>query len=288
MYASHFRRLHAAALTPLFVFSCGAADAGSVTQPGETVGMSIGAPLPEGVYAVSTGSVGYRNGDNLFINVPLAAWSTPWTLGGGRVEVVVASPQILNNNVNTDRTRYGWYSPLIAGMIAFDLGNGFGLSYLAGAYIPVAGGGFDGAYDQWTFRQDVHLTYAKNDWTAAANLIFGVVGKNMTRNASNPDFFNYDLSITRNFYGLNIGPVAFGSTDVNVPAGYPGRRNSQFAMGSLIGRDFGPFSAQFYVTRDLVTQGYSGKETRFFLRLAVPAWQPAKPAAVQEAWLQSK
>ena len=35
----------------------GAAYAGSLTVPGETVGIAIGAPLPEGVYFVDTGAM---------------------------------------------------------------------------------------------------------------------------------------------------------------------------------------------------------------------------------------
>lgn len=35
--------------------------AGSVTQPGETIGLAAGAPLPEGVYFVNTLNWGVRN-----------------------------------------------------------------------------------------------------------------------------------------------------------------------------------------------------------------------------------
>ncbi len=43
---------------------CGTSDAvlaGSVTQPGETVGIAAGAPLPEGFYFVDTADWGQRN-----------------------------------------------------------------------------------------------------------------------------------------------------------------------------------------------------------------------------------
>ena len=36
--------------------------AGSVTQPGETVGLAAGAPLPQGLYFVNTGDWGNRSG----------------------------------------------------------------------------------------------------------------------------------------------------------------------------------------------------------------------------------
>ena len=37
------------------------AFAGSVTQPGETVGVAAGAPLPQGIYVVDTTDWGCRN-----------------------------------------------------------------------------------------------------------------------------------------------------------------------------------------------------------------------------------
>ena len=40
----------------------GAAYAGSITQPGETAGIALGAPLPEGVYFENTGSWGTARG----------------------------------------------------------------------------------------------------------------------------------------------------------------------------------------------------------------------------------
>src|SRR6476646_7872373 len=76
----------------------GAAYAGSITQPGETVGYALGAPLPEGVYFATTGSYGsFRNlgdGADALVNIPVIAWSTPWTIFNGRVEAYVAAPEV--------------------------------------------------------------------------------------------------------------------------------------------------------------------------------------------------
>ena len=76
----------------------GAAYAGSITQPGETVGYALGAPLPEGVYFATTGSYGsFRNiGDSsdALVNIPVIAWSTPWEFFNGRIEAYVAAPEV--------------------------------------------------------------------------------------------------------------------------------------------------------------------------------------------------
>ena len=254
----------------------GVAQAGSVTQPGETVGQALGAPLPEGVYFVNTGSIGRRSGAEMGVNIPVLAWSTPWTVGGGRVALLGAAPELYVGSHSGSSFSSGMYNPFLAGMISWDLGGGFGVSYLAGAYFGINGGDFKSAFDQNTFRQDLHLSYSNNGWTASANLIYGIVGKNDTTGDRNPDYFNYDLALTNSFGKWEFGVVGFGSTDLNKVS----PRQSQFAAGGLVGYNFGPVIAQAYVTTDLSQTGYGGKETRSWLRLIVPLWNPpATPAA---------
>jgi hypothetical protein len=259
-----------AAATFSAISLCGvsAAYAGSVTQPGETVGASLGAPLPPDIYLVDTGSIGERGGTNEGVNIPLALWSTPWTVFGGRIEGLVAVPELYAGNHKADSFSAGMYNPFAGAMIAWDLGNGFGASYLAGGYLGISGGDFGSAFDQNTFRQDIHLTYATNGWTAAANLIYGIVGDNQKTHAKNPDYFNYDLSLTKTLGKWEVGPVAFGSTDVSSPAGHASQ--SQFALGGLVGYNFGPVILQTYLTSDVTESNYGGHETRAWLRLLVP------------------
>src|SRR5262249_39844970 len=71
--------------TAAFLSLCTAAPAlaGSVTQPGETVGLNAGAPLPPGWYAINTVDWGCRNTTPTHtctgLTIPVVAWSTPWT-----------------------------------------------------------------------------------------------------------------------------------------------------------------------------------------------------------------
>src|SRR6476620_12471666 len=100
---------------------------GSVTQPGETVGLAAGAPLPQGLYFVNTGDWGNRSGvdTSLGVDIPVLAWSTPWTIFGGRVQFLIAGPVV---EVGVHRTTYlrGVYNPLVSGQLAWDLGNNWG------------------------------------------------------------------------------------------------------------------------------------------------------------------
>jgi hypothetical protein len=57
-------------------------------------------------------------------------------------------------------------------------------------------------------------------------------------------------------------------------------RQSQFAVGWLVGYDFGPVRLQAYVTRDLYERNYTGFDTRVWGRLTIPLWTaPAASAA---------
>ena len=50
-------------------------------------------------------------------------------------------------------------------------------------------------------------------------------------------------------------------------------RQGQFAVGGLVGYNFGPVNLQAYVTRDVVQRNYAGVETRGWLRVTVPIYQ---------------
>src|SRR6266480_1064418 len=72
--------------------------AGSVTQPGETVGLNAGAPLPPGWYAINTVDWGCRNTNPQHtcsgLTIPVVAWSTPWTFWGARFQLLAAWPAV--------------------------------------------------------------------------------------------------------------------------------------------------------------------------------------------------
>jgi hypothetical protein len=203
--------------------------AGSVTQPGETVGLASGAPLPQGLYFVNTGDWGRRSDPadtSVGVDIPVLAWSTPWTILGGRVQFLIAGPVV---EVGVHRTTYlrGVYNPLVSGQLAWDLGNNWGFSYLLGAYIDVNS---EVAWSDTSLNQRFALSYTGNQLNLTANVIWGthfdhVTGRSQLSpcpapfalNGCNPDFLNVDLTATRKFGDWEFGVVAFGSTDLNEP-----------------------------------------------------------------------
>ena len=270
--------------------------AGSVTQPGETVGLNTGAPLPQGWYAINTVDWGCRNTNPQHtctgLTIPVIAWSTPWTFFGGRFQLLAAWPAVevgvqrTSSPVGTLQGDYfnGMYNPAVFGQLAWDLGYGWGFSYLLGAYFdyhsPVA-------FSDTSLNQRFALSYTANDWAATANVIWGIHTESVTDRAQlspcpasvavvsptglgcNPNFINVDLTIGHSFGKWQVAWVGFGSADLNSPVfGY--QKQSQFATGGLLGYDFGPVVLQGYITTDVYEKNYGGRDIRGWARIILP------------------
>lgn len=288
-----------------------ASIAGPTNPTGERAGLDLASPLPEGVYFLDFASVGsWRSlkGDNGFdYNVPLIAWSTPWTVAGGRIQLIAAAPMIsASNNVPTAHIR-GMYNPFVAGQIAWNIGNGFSVSYLAGAYIGISGTNLfvNGALaaqnpiNQTTFHQQLALAWHGDGWNATANLIYNLIGDTNSVNplapvpVRNASFFSYDLGLTKTLGKWEVGMVAYGTVaqtgtynDANLgPNTFLACSGcSQFALGGLIGYNFGPVITQATIATDLYVHSdgnyWQQKETRGLLRTIIPLWNPEAPKAV--------
>jgi hypothetical protein len=97
----------------------------------------------------------------------------------------------------------------------------------------------------------------------------------------NPNFLNVDLTATKKFGKWELGPVGFYSTDLNSPLeGY--QKQSQFALGGLVGYNFGPVIMQAYLTTDVYERNYGGHDTRFWTRVVIPLIV-AEPAPTRTA-----
>jgi hypothetical protein len=229
------------------------AHAASTTQPGETVGIAVGAPLPPGVYFVNTLSWGERNDFDVLVDIPLLAWSTPWHILGGRLQFLLATPYVDTDDDN------GWYNVFGAAQLAWDLGQGWGVSYAAGGYTDSPS---DIGVQSSSFNQRFAVSYTADGWNLTAHVIHGIQSDDDIS-----DFVNLDLTATKKFGKWEVGLVAFGSTDLD---GDDDTELSQFALGGLIGYDFGRFTLQGYVTRDIAEDNYGEEETRVWTRVIVP------------------
>ena len=79
---------------------------------------------------------------------------------------------------------------------------------------------------------------------------------------------------------MEIGAIAYGSWDVSNPcAGFGvysvNCKQSQFAVGGLVGYDFGSFIAQAKLAGDVAETNYGAKEVRGTINIIKPLWNPA-------------
>jgi hypothetical protein len=280
---SKLTALAAAAVLSLGSFA--PAHAGSVTQPGETLGAAAGAPLPPGVYFTNTLDYGCRTTSPedtcALVTIPVLIWSTPWKIVGGRLQFLAFAPAL---EVGVDHTLYrsGFYNPGALVQLAWDLGGGWGVSYAVGAYFE---NDTDVSWSDTSINQRFAISYTGGGWNLTANLIWGIHTDSVNADPQfspcpgvpglncNPDFLNLDLTATKKFGKWEFGPVAFGSWDISDPInGYPQQR--QFAVGGLIGYDFGPVNLQTYATTDVTQDNYNGYDTRLWTRITFPLWNP--------------
>jgi hypothetical protein len=264
-----------------------ASHANSEIQPGITTGIALGAPLPEGIFVIQMPNYGYRDstpGVNVAALVPAwIIWSTPWTLFGGHIMFDAASP-MPNVNVHGVLNRGGFANPIIDSQIKWDLGNGFFGGFQAGVYLPVENelSSLGIARNFASFQALGAVSYLKDGWNLTGTFIYGTGRSGDAFSAAGsyaPDWINVDITATKKFGKFEFGLVGFGSADLDSPVpGYA--KQSQIALGGLVGYDFGPVNLQLKFTRDVMEQNYGGYDTRGWANIIVPLWVAAPPAPV--------
>lgn len=265
------------------------AHAQTTTVPGEQVGLAVGAPLPEGVYAINTFTYRRTDGRNdadTAVNIPVLVWSTPLVPFGGRVELLLAPPTVFAFTRNPAGVANKDISinvgTFIGGIWAFDLGGNFGASLLGGVYLNELDGDrgslYNGTFNAAgrpigtpilpqlssnTYRFGVAGSYTGEGWNITANLtanIYDSPGRfgGPVGAAIGPirlsDALNLDLTATKTFGNFEIGAVGYGTYnfDISQASAAVGNRG-RFALGGLVGYDFKVFKVQAYVARDVVT-----------------------------------
>jgi hypothetical protein len=236
------------------------AEARSTAQPGQTVGLAYGAPIDPGFYFTNTGSWGERAdiGTQSWIDIPDFLWSTPWEIFGGRLQIHVA-PNFTYNSSLEDR--WGFTNFWGAAQLAWDLGDSWSISYLAGAYTDRES---DAGVSSASFNERLGISYTGDNWNLSATILHGIQLDDDDEAGVN-DYINLDLTAMKTFGNWQVGFVAFGSTDLS---GLD--QQSQFAVGGLIGYDFKRVLVQAFITQDITENNYGGEETRFWTRFRIP------------------
>lgn len=298
-------KLLAAAGAAALMMGLTSAHAQIISQPGESMGVALAAPLPEGVFFVDTESFGERDrggGAGLNVNIPVVAWSTPFSFYNTRLEFLAAVP--FTSTTGNDPALAGTlnrtdvYSELFGPLLAHDFGNGFNVGLLAGVRPQ---DNFTNAGRGTATDIRASVSYVKNGYNATLTFAYSgnFGGKTTFINGAVAGFNDngyIDYTFTKKFGKLELGVVGFAATDFN--QGH--ERNALggnlvqrgVAVGGLVGYDFGKFTLQAMVTREVYggpnypvaeyNYGLPGTyETRGWLRLIVPLYvAPAAPAPV--------
>ena len=148
--------------------------AGSVTEPGETIGAATGAPAPPGLYFANTVNWGCRSTSPeracSVVDIPVFVWSTPWKIFGARLQPSFAPIIPIEASIHNTANFSGLFNPFAAVQLAWDLGNGWGVSYLLGGYANVNS---SVAFSSASLNQRVALSYTGNGLNLTANAILG-------------------------------------------------------------------------------------------------------------------
>ena len=131
------------------------------------------------------------------------------------------------------------------------------------------------------FLGHTDVAYIAGGWALSANFIYGSSDSSVDA----PSYLNYDLAAVRKLGKFEAGVVAYGSTDLDNQHSYDaatrtygcptGCKQSQFAVGGLVGYDFGSFSGNFKLTQVVSEQNYGYKDTTAWLTIVKPLWNPA-------------
>ena len=159
------------------VLSIGAAApalGGSVTRPGDTIGLAVGVALPEGIYLGNNSTQECRNtrpqSTCYFVDTPIFVWSTPWTILGARLQPAIGPtvPIVFNSGAHGIS---GLFNSFFSAQLIWDLGNDWGFSYMLGGYTR---GNDAVAISSGSLNQRFGLSYTGDDWTLSANAIWGI------------------------------------------------------------------------------------------------------------------
>ena len=163
-----------AAAALLLLFTAPSVLAGSVTQPGDTMGTPSGAQTPPGFIFTNQANAGCRDTNPrtcFWTEVPLIAWSTPWRVLGGNLLFAAGPTTWVNVDIHDTYQASGWFNPFVGAKLAWDLGDGWGFGYLLGGYFNVDS---DVAYSSSSLNQRFGLSYTGNGWDLTANVIWGI------------------------------------------------------------------------------------------------------------------
>ncbi|WP_298106125.1 transporter [Bradyrhizobium sp.] len=320
--------LAAAGLTALAFTPAYATEGGDqATKPGAFIGASAGVP-PPGIYMfnqvftydanlVGPGTArlnppGTKTGVQAAVDVQGFLFVPGWTFLGATYDAVIVQPfvqQSLGSPINVQAA--GMFNTYIVPVeLSWKLGtSGFAIKTGLGIYLddgattsPATLNGPANPY--YTFQPELIVSYLANGWNLTAAMYDEINTENRVTHYTTGNIFHADFTATKTIGKWTFGPVAYyvgQVTDDSCPVSCTAlggsilnhvQRYDEWAVGGLIGYDFGPASVSVWATQEVYAHGRNdaalaaagndpslmAQGMTVFATLSYRLWAPEEPA----------
>lgn len=266
---------------------------------GTSLGTPLGANLPPGVYlsnvinyyansSTAANSSVPKPGVNLTtaVEAPKFIWSTPWSILGATETMYVTVPFVdltVTNKTGTFRST-GMADTVFSPInLSWKLGNDLNINGIF-TFLPP-----DGQYNVthkaniaanfWTFEPEVALSYLNSDYDISIHALYNTNTENTETHYTSGDQIMIEAYASKFFGKWQFGAVTYYddqiTKDTNNGTNFPKTNLTnpeQFALGGLVGYNFGPVRIQAWLTQDVQAKGGAGEGTRFWTRVVIPLY----------------
>jgi hypothetical protein len=297
---------------------------GVQTKAGAFIGASAGVPPPgiymfNQVFTYQSNLAGPGNGGNTHIglhaNVDVQGFLfvPGWTFLGGTYDAVIVQPWLdvsVGTPVNAQFS--GMFNTyIVPGELSWKFGtSGFAFKTGLGIYLPT--GTKTGAFQlgnvgapYYTFQPEAILSYLKDGWNFTAAVYEEFNTENHNTHYTSGNIFHADFTATKTIGKWTLGPVAYyvgQVTNDTCPASCVAiyganqtlanaQRTDVWAVGGLLGYDFGPASLSVWATQEVSAKASNAaalaaagadpstvsQGTTVFATLSYRLWAPDEP-----------
>jgi hypothetical protein len=284
------KALLAAAGIAAFAFSPACATEGGafLSSPGGAIGASAGVP-PPGLYMINqvftyqanlvgpgTAAIdrpGQKTGVTAEGDVQIFLFVPGWTFLGGTYDAAIALPFVSQGDGSPVNAQFsGVYNTVFVSELSWKLGTS-GFEVKPGLKFDVPDGTTTGANKlgnvanpYYTFQPQLFLSYLKDGWNLTVALRDEFNTANPTTHYTTGDIFHADFTATKTIGKWTFGPVGYFVGQVSndsCPASciatgestllHPSRFGV-WAVGALLGYDFGPANLFVWATQEVSAQ----------------------------------
>lgn len=250
---------------------------GTEQKPGITINAASAAVPPPGLYLSQT-AYGYQAkfvgpgtpAGNPTLRLTSTSttlyWSPGWTFLGAQYGAFVLQPiSVANIEAPINASYSGLHNPLIVpAELSWKLGDsGFYFKSALGLYTPTGtisgpAGLSNAGHPWWTFVPNVTLSYLANGWNISARFDLEMSTHNPYTGYRNGNILHSEFKAVKNIGKWRIGPVGYyyGQVSSDQSSRYYNNainvnRYNVWALGALIGYDFGPVALTAWALQDI-------------------------------------